>query len=236
MALIDLEAREIHAKIVYFGPELSGKTTTLRAIAEGVPPETRGAFRSIASESARTIFSDSLPIDLGERLGFRLHWHLYTVPGQPRSSGARAAVLQGVDGIVFVADSAPLRMAENMASLAELNEMLAGQGKIAGELPGRAGVQQGRPARRNAPHRPRRLAGTSRVHRRACLGHQRRRGLRRIARHQQAGRVQTVAASTRYTPPIRLNSQAIPEHSASRCQELSLVRPDFPRCTATVVG
>ncbi len=126
MALIDLEAREIHAKIVYFGPELSGKTTTLRAIAEGVPPETRGAFRSIASESARTIFSDSLPIDLGERLGFRLHWHLYTVPGQPRSSGARAAVLQGVDGIVFVADSAPLRMAENMASLAELKAMLAG--------------------------------------------------------------------------------------------------------------
>ena len=129
MALIDLEAREIHAKIVYFGPELSGKTTTLRAIAEGVPPETRGSFRSIASESARTIFSDSLPIDLGERLGFRLHWHLYTVPGQPRSAGPRAAVLQGVDGIVFVADAAQLRMAENMDSLAELKEMLAVQAK-----------------------------------------------------------------------------------------------------------
>jgi mutual gliding-motility protein MglA len=120
VALIDLEAREIHAKIVYFGPELSGKTTTLRAIAAGVPPETRGNFRSIASESARTIFSDSLLVDLGERLGFRLHWHLYSVPGQPRSSGPRAAVLQGVDGIVFVADSVPLRMAENMDSLAEL--------------------------------------------------------------------------------------------------------------------
>ncbi|MBW3632577.1 MAG: gliding-motility protein MglA [Chloroflexi bacterium] len=129
MALIDLEAREIHAKIVYFGPELSGKTTTLRVIAEGVPPETRGSFRSIASESARTIFSDSLPIDLGERLGFSLHWHLYTVPGQPRSAGPRAAVLQGVDGIVFVADAAPLRMAENVDSLAELNEMLAAQAK-----------------------------------------------------------------------------------------------------------
>jgi mutual gliding-motility protein MglA len=129
VALIDLEAREIHAKIVYFGPELSGKTTTLRAIAEGAPPETRGSFRSIASESARTIFSDSLPIDLGERLGFRLHWHLYTVPGQPRSAGPRAAVLQGTDGIVFVADAAPLRMAENMDSLAELKEMLAVQAK-----------------------------------------------------------------------------------------------------------
>ena len=135
MALIDLEAREIHAKIVYFGPELSGKTTTLRAIAEGVPPETRGSFRSIASESARTIFSDSLPIDLGERLGFRLHWHLYTVPGQPRSAGPRAAVLQGVDGIVFVADSAPLRMAENMDSLVELKGMLASQGKTLTNFP-----------------------------------------------------------------------------------------------------
>ena len=135
MALIDLEAREIHAKIVYFGPELSGKTTTLRAIAEGIPPETRGNLRSIASESARTIFSDSLAIDLGECLGFRLHWHLYTVPGQPRSAGPRAAVLQGVDGIVFVADSAPLRMAENMDSLAELNGMLASQGKSLASSP-----------------------------------------------------------------------------------------------------
>jgi mutual gliding-motility protein MglA len=129
VALIDLEAREIHAKIVYFGPELSGKTTTLRAIAEGIPPETRGGFRSIASESARTIFSDSLAIDLGECLGFRLHWHLYTVPGQPRSAGPRAAVLQGVDGVIFVADAAPLRMAENTDSLAELEGMLAAQGK-----------------------------------------------------------------------------------------------------------
>ncbi len=135
MALIDLDAREIHTKIVYFGPELSGKTTTLRAIAEGIPAETRGNFRSIASESARTIFSDSLLLALGERLGFRLHWHLYTVPGQPRSAGARAAVLQGVDGIVFIADATPLRMAENMDSLAELNAMLAAQGKELATFP-----------------------------------------------------------------------------------------------------
>jgi len=135
VALIDLDAREIHAKIVYFGPELSGKTTTLRAVAEGVPREARGNFRSIASESARTIFSDSLPIDLGIRLGFHLHWHLYSVPGQPRSSGPRAAVLQGVDGIVFVADAAPLRMAENMASLAELRTLLAAQGKEMATFP-----------------------------------------------------------------------------------------------------
>ena len=135
MALIDLAAREIHAKIVYFGPELSGKTTTLRAIAEGVPPEARGNFRSIAAESARTIFSDSLLLDLGEHLGFRLHWHLYTVPGQPRSAGARGAVLQGVDGLVFVADAAPLRMAENMSSLAELERFLTAQGKRLGDFP-----------------------------------------------------------------------------------------------------
>lgn len=135
MALIDLDAREIHAKIVYFGPELSGKTTSLRAIADGVPPETRGNFRSIASASARTIFSDSLLIDLGQRLGFRLHWHLYTVPGQPRSTAARTVVLHGADGIVFVADAAPLRMAENLVSLAELYSLLAAQGKELGDFP-----------------------------------------------------------------------------------------------------
>jgi signal recognition particle receptor subunit beta len=135
VALIDLDAREIHAKIVYFGPELSGKTTSLQAIAQGLPPETRGNLRSIASASARTIFSDSLPIDLGERLGFHLHWHLYSVPGQSRSAAARAAVLQGADGIVFVADATPLRMAENMASLTELEQLLAAQGKPLGAFP-----------------------------------------------------------------------------------------------------
>lgn len=135
MALIDLEAREIHAKVVFFGPELSGKTTTLQAIAGGVPPETRGNLRAIASESARTIFSDSLPIHLGNRLGFHLHWHLYTVPGQTRSSGARAAVLQGVDGIIFVADAERLRMTENAASLAELTALLRAQGKSLDDFP-----------------------------------------------------------------------------------------------------
>ncbi|MCA9876694.1 MAG: gliding-motility protein MglA [Thermomicrobiales bacterium] len=135
MALIDLEAREIHAKVVYFGPELSGKTTTIRAIAAGIPPETRGAFRSIASESARTVFSDSLPIDLGERFGLRLLWHLYTVPGQPRSAGPRQAVLHGVDGVVFVADAAPLRQAENLVSFAELQALLGRQGKALAETP-----------------------------------------------------------------------------------------------------
>lgn len=129
MALVDLDAREIHAKVVYFGPELSGKTTTLRAIAAGVPPDTRGRLESIASESARTIFSDSLPIDFGERFGMRLLWHLYTVPGQPRSAGPREAVLQGVDGVVFVSDTTPLRQGENLASFAELQSLLGKQGK-----------------------------------------------------------------------------------------------------------
>lgn len=135
MALIDIDAREIHVKIVYFGPEMSGKTTSLQAVASGVPAECRSSFRSIASESARTIFSDSLMIDLGTKLGFRLHWHLYTVPGQPRSTGARTAVIQGADGIIFVADAVPLRAAENVAALSELSTLLKGLGKEMPDMP-----------------------------------------------------------------------------------------------------
>ena len=135
MALIDVPAREIHAKIVFFGPELSGKTTSLSAIAAGIPPDARGEFRAIAAESARTIFSDSLSIDLGEHLGFHLRCHLYTVPGQARSSGPRAAVLHGADGVVFVADATPLRMAENMNALAELRQMLERQHKPLADIP-----------------------------------------------------------------------------------------------------
>ena len=124
MALINHRTHEIHFKIVYYGPGLCGKTTNLRALHDRLPPERRGKMISIATDHERTLFFDFLPIDLGHVNGFLTRFHLYTVPGQVYYRLSRRAVLQGVDGLVFVADSHPAREAANRESMADLNEHL----------------------------------------------------------------------------------------------------------------
>lgn len=120
MALINHRAREIHFKIVYYGPGLGGKTTNLRFLHDRLPPERRGRLISIATDQERTLFFDFLPIDLGQVNGYLTRFHLYTVPGQVYYRLSRRAVLQGADGLVFVADSHPAREQANVDSLADL--------------------------------------------------------------------------------------------------------------------
>jgi signal recognition particle receptor subunit beta len=124
LALINHRTHEIHFKIVYYGPGLCGKTTNLRSLHDRLPPERRGKMISIATDHERTLFFDFLPIDLGHVNGFLTRFHLYTVPGQVYYKLSRRAVLQGVDGLVFVADSHPAREAANRESLADLHEHL----------------------------------------------------------------------------------------------------------------
>jgi mutual gliding-motility protein MglA len=134
VALINHRAREIHFKIVYYGPGLGGKTTNLRVIHARLPAERRGRLLSIATDHERTLFFDFLPIDLGQVNGFATRFHLYTVPGQVYYKRSRRAVLQGVDGVVFVADSHPAREHANRDSLADLEEQLATIGMSAAEV------------------------------------------------------------------------------------------------------
>jgi len=124
LALINHRTHEIHFKIVYYGPGLCGKTTNLKSLHDRLPPERRGRMISIATDQERTLFFDFLPIDLGTVNGFLTRFHLYTVPGQVYYKLSRRAVLQGVDGLVFVADSHPAREVANRESLADLNEHL----------------------------------------------------------------------------------------------------------------
>jgi len=124
VALINHRTREIHFKIVYYGCGLCGKTTNLRSLHDRLPPERRGKLISIATDHERTLFFDFLPIDLGQVNGFTTHFHLYTVPGQVYYRLSRRAVLQGLDGLVFVADSHPSREQANVESLADLHDHL----------------------------------------------------------------------------------------------------------------
>ena len=105
MSFINFPAREINCKLVYYGPGLGGKTANLQWIYENTGSNLKGKMISLATETDRTLFFDFLPLDLGTISGFTTRFQLYTVPGQVYYQATRKLVLQGADGVVFVADS-----------------------------------------------------------------------------------------------------------------------------------
>src|SRR6476659_8451141 len=117
MAFVDFASREIHCKIVYYGPGLCGKTKNLQLLHERTAAARRGQLISLATPNERTLFFDFLPLDVGSLRGFQTRLHLYTVPGQVFYDAARRAILRGTDGIVFVADSQEARLAANVESV-----------------------------------------------------------------------------------------------------------------------
>lgn len=128
MPLVNFTSREITCKIVYYGPGRSGKTTNLHYIHDRVPEGRRGRMVSLATQMDRTLFFDFLPLDLGMISGFTTRFQLYTVPGQVYYNATRRLVLQGADGVVFVADSQARRFDDNVESLQNLQENLVDQG------------------------------------------------------------------------------------------------------------
>ena len=128
MSLVNYATREITCKIVYYGPGRSGKTTNLHYIYGQVPGDRRGQMVSLATQTDRTLFFDFLPIDLGTISGFTTRFQLYTVPGQVYYQTTRKLVLQGSDGVVFVADSQARQLGENIESMQDLHQNLAEQG------------------------------------------------------------------------------------------------------------
>jgi mutual gliding-motility protein MglA len=128
MPLVNFAAREINYKVVYYGCGLCGKTTNIQYIHRKVNPDARGKLVSIATEEERTLYFDFLPLTLGTVRGMKTRFHLYTVPGQSYYNASRRLVLQGVDGIVFVADSQITRLDENVESYLNLWDNLLAQG------------------------------------------------------------------------------------------------------------
>jgi mutual gliding-motility protein MglA len=125
MAIINQATKELHVKIVYYGPALCGKTTNIIKVHENVQgAEQKGKLVSLATSSDRTLFFDFLPLEAMAIKGYKTKFQLYTVPGQVIYNTTRQLVLRGVDGIVFVADSQYEKMAENVESFANLEENL----------------------------------------------------------------------------------------------------------------
>jgi len=135
VVVVSYSGKEINAKLVYYGAGLSGKTTNLESIYEAVPDTSRGKMVSMKTQSDRTLFFDLLPLDLGEIMGFKTRFLLYTVPGQVFYNATRKLVLKGADAIVFVADSEVGKMEENKESLANLKANLAEYGLNLDSIP-----------------------------------------------------------------------------------------------------
>jgi signal recognition particle receptor subunit beta len=124
LSFLNYSTREINFKIVYYGPGLSGKTTNIKTIYEKVKSDNKGKLVSLATETERTLFFDFFPLDLGTIKGYKVKFHLYTVPGQIYYSSSRKLIMKGVDGIVFVADSQRERFEANIESLQDMMENL----------------------------------------------------------------------------------------------------------------
>lgn len=135
MTFINYAAREINCKIVYYGPGLGGKTTNIQFIYDKTNPNAKGKLISLATETDRTLFFDFLPLDLGNVKGFKVRFHLYTVPGQVFYDASRKLILKGVDAIIMVADSQVERMDANEESVYNLKENLKDQGYNFADIP-----------------------------------------------------------------------------------------------------
>ena len=128
MVFYNASTRELTAKIVYYGPGLGGKTTNLQVLHRRLDPGTAGELLALSTDADRTIYFDLLPVELGEVKGYTIRFQLATVPGQTAFNETRKVVLQGADGVVFVADSQWTMLPKNLESWQSLRENLIANG------------------------------------------------------------------------------------------------------------
>lgn len=128
------DERKLTLRGVYYGPDLSGKTTSLMQLHTLLRPQRKGELMVMETRDARTLFFDMLPIGL--RSGdFDLRLNLYTVPGQVQHDSTRKAVLSRVDGVIFVADSQVRQQESNANSFDNLADNLQKVGMDIEQLP-----------------------------------------------------------------------------------------------------
>lgn len=135
MSIVNHESREVTFKIVYAGTPVSGKTTNLQYIHSRIEAGQRGDLVSLATAADRTLYFDFMPVSSVQIGGYGTKFVLYTVPGQVNYNATRQLVLRGVDGLVFVADSARERLEENLESARTLMKNLQDNGIQFEQLP-----------------------------------------------------------------------------------------------------
>jgi signal recognition particle receptor subunit beta len=135
MSFINHNTKQIHCKIVYYGPSLGGKTTNIRWAYQETANDQQTKLVALNTDVERTLFFDFLPLEFGEIRGYRTRFHLYSVPGQVIYDASRKLIIKGLDGVIFVADSQAERMDENLQALQNLEKNLESQGLDIKEIP-----------------------------------------------------------------------------------------------------
>ncbi len=131
---LDFQTRELLVKLVYYGPALSGKTTNLQALHALVADDARGRLMTLETRDDRTLFFDLLPLTF--RSGnLQVRIKLFTVPGQVIHNATRRLVLQGADGVAFIADSQRSETKANTAAFVDLKQNLADNGLDIKKMP-----------------------------------------------------------------------------------------------------
>jgi mutual gliding-motility protein MglA len=138
---LNFAAREVTIKLVYYGPALSGKTTNLKSLHSLVTGESRGRLMTLETKDDRTLFFDMLPLvvraeEIGPASGgMSMRLKVFTVPGQVLHASTRRLVLQGADGVAFIADSQVAQTESNAASFLDLKANLKEMGRNVKAMP-----------------------------------------------------------------------------------------------------
>lgn len=132
---IDFAAKELTIKLVYYGPALSGKTTNLQSLHKLASPQARGRLMTLETRDDRTLFFDMLPLTFKSEREVSVRIKLFTVPGQVIHGSTRRLVLQGADGVAFIADSQIAETDANAASFLDLRDNLKANGMNLSEMP-----------------------------------------------------------------------------------------------------
>ena len=126
---------DVNARIVLWGIEGSGKTTTLETIHAKLREDLRGDLRREPTRLDPTVTYEALPIALGEVGGVGTRIDLIAVPGAPDQAMTRKQLLDEVDGIVLVLDCSPAGILENGPAIEELQHSLEAYGRRLDALP-----------------------------------------------------------------------------------------------------
>ncbi|MCC6217241.1 MAG: gliding motility protein [Polyangiaceae bacterium] len=132
---LDFSARELTIKLVYYGPALSGKTTNLQALHKAADPASSGRLMTLETRDDRTLFFDLLPLTFKSSNGLAVRLKVFTVPGQVIHASTRRLVVQGADGIVFVADSRTSETQNNADAFMDLRANIKESGLTLRQMP-----------------------------------------------------------------------------------------------------
>lgn len=135
MAFTNFETREIHCKVLYFGPASAGKTLNLKSIYSSTAGETKAGMVDMTGNAGPTPFFDFLPVSLGKVKEFHVKLHLYTMPVHTLYETLQHTLMKGLDAFVFVADSRIEAMADNLESMAHVRRLLGEHGYSISDMP-----------------------------------------------------------------------------------------------------